>query len=360
MAQPTLREILQGVPQAARTLKALGRNTLKPIYDDYAQLWGEGSNLRNDAELLRNKISQHIPPNEAFRSPQAMGDWSLRAALNAPMGLSLKGLPKTEFSNAHEIAQKNAALPVEKGGLGLPPNNTAMDRARAMGMPFKKGLITNNEGRADVIVNYSKDNAGTAFIDTNGQARLILDPVHKRYKSELPYRAFRHIDDMLYPYEADTYIRTSSNLDDLNHLKNGTHRGSRNWSTGESEGGLSVSKSPEFYSDNMSLVSGKKIGDGSDSEPILDIDTVNYIDEFNFKKFNKDIYNKAKLLGLSKEDVKKLKISPKFSPDDNDLKAGIRSKLAAFDPMKKDSSNILASILGGTALASQYKKDNKK
>lgn len=40
---------------------------------------------------------------------------------------------KTPFEIAHEVAQRNAALPVEQGGLGLPPNNTAIDRARAMG-----------------------------------------------------------------------------------------------------------------------------------------------------------------------------------------------------------------------------------
>lgn len=31
MTQPTLREILQGVPQAASTLKALGKNTIKDM-----------------------------------------------------------------------------------------------------------------------------------------------------------------------------------------------------------------------------------------------------------------------------------------------------------------------------------------
>ena len=41
--------------------------------------------------------------------------------------------PLTEFEQAHATAQRNAALPVEKGGLGLPADNTAMDRARAMG-----------------------------------------------------------------------------------------------------------------------------------------------------------------------------------------------------------------------------------
>jgi hypothetical protein len=31
------------------------------------------------------------------------------------------------------LAQQRAALPIEQGGLGLPPTNTAMDRAKAMG-----------------------------------------------------------------------------------------------------------------------------------------------------------------------------------------------------------------------------------
>jgi len=85
----TLKEILQGVPQAARTVKSLVGNAARPIYDDYSQLWGKGTNLRNDAELLKGKIGKMIPSNEAFRSPEAMGEWSLSAALNAPMGLGV-------------------------------------------------------------------------------------------------------------------------------------------------------------------------------------------------------------------------------------------------------------------------------
>jgi hypothetical protein len=33
----------------------------------------------------------------------------------------------------HKLAQRNAAKPVSEGGLGLPPDNTALDRAKAMG-----------------------------------------------------------------------------------------------------------------------------------------------------------------------------------------------------------------------------------
>jgi len=41
--------------------------------------------------------------------------------------------PQAPREEALRIAQENAAKPVSEGGLGLPPDNTAMDRARAMG-----------------------------------------------------------------------------------------------------------------------------------------------------------------------------------------------------------------------------------
>lgn len=48
-----------------------------------------------------------------------------------------------EAIERHLIAQKNAALPIDQGGLGLPANNTAMDRAKAIGfrteMPLYHG-----------------------------------------------------------------------------------------------------------------------------------------------------------------------------------------------------------------------------
>ncbi len=66
------------------------------------------------------------------------------ANANAPSTLNTAGFrgqrgaigtqrPLTEFEQAHLTAQRNAALPVNQGGLGLPADNTAMDRARAMG-----------------------------------------------------------------------------------------------------------------------------------------------------------------------------------------------------------------------------------
>jgi len=66
------------------------------------------------------------------------------ANANAPRTLNAAGFrgqrgaigtqrPLTEFEQAHLLAQQRAALPVNQRGLGLPADNTAMDRARAMG-----------------------------------------------------------------------------------------------------------------------------------------------------------------------------------------------------------------------------------
>lgn len=51
----------------------------------------------------------------------------LMADAYSPVGMIA---PRAE---ALRIAQKNAAKPIKEGGLGLPPDNTPMDRAKAMG-----------------------------------------------------------------------------------------------------------------------------------------------------------------------------------------------------------------------------------
>jgi hypothetical protein len=50
--------------------------------------------------------------------------------------------PLTEFEQAHLIAQQRAALPVNQRGLDLPADNTAMDRAIAMGWDVDNPVYT--------------------------------------------------------------------------------------------------------------------------------------------------------------------------------------------------------------------------
>lgn len=71
-----------------------------------------------DAALTMGQGGVQIGDREAFERQMAQAS-------------NLGGVMKV--SDAMLIAQKNAALPKSQGGLGLPLNNTPMDRARAMG-----------------------------------------------------------------------------------------------------------------------------------------------------------------------------------------------------------------------------------
>lgn len=84
---------------------------------------GDLLGLGADANRFVNEPESRTPLN-----------FGLAALGLLPLVPSAAGAVKkmTKFEKAHEIAQKNAALPVSQGGLGLPPNNTAMDRAAAM------------------------------------------------------------------------------------------------------------------------------------------------------------------------------------------------------------------------------------
>ena len=86
--------------------------------------------------------------------PWTKGEWK---------GLLDEPAPKlTEFEQRHLTAQKNAALPVEQGGLGLPEGNTAMDRARAM------GAIDAYHGSPNEIIgpNFNRQSAGVTPTNT--------------------------------------------------------------------------------------------------------------------------------------------------------------------------------------------------
>jgi hypothetical protein len=90
---------------------------------------------------------------------------ALEMTENMPVGLSIKDVsrPLTDFEKAHKLAQERAALPYSEGGLNLPANNTAMQRARAMGMetqPSKEMYHYAREGWENNQIDPSKSDLG--------------------------------------------------------------------------------------------------------------------------------------------------------------------------------------------------------
>lgn len=108
--------------------------------------------------------------------------------------------------------------------------------------------------------------APSFHVDEHGQAWLTAQE-----GAWLPDRLFRLVDAYLNPLPPNTFIRMHHKAaEDIAHLAAGRHHGSKNHATGESEGGLSVATSPEFPADHGYYVTGSVVGQGSDSEPLLD------------------------------------------------------------------------------------------
>ncbi len=81
------------------------------------------------------------------------------------------GEKATEFDVANKIAQKNAALPVEEGGLGLAKNNTSADRAKALGYDTPVFHGTNaTDINAFNVEGKGKTSGAGAFLTTNPTA----------------------------------------------------------------------------------------------------------------------------------------------------------------------------------------------
>ena len=169
--------------------------------------------------------------------------------------------------------------------------------------------------RVPVRVIFTKSEKGMRFSIENGQAILRVNSVFSNDKQYVRTQFGNRyaIDDFLWPFDEDVFVRTSDSASDYEHIKKGTHRGSKNHATNEEEGGLSVSRSPAHAAGKYAyLVKGKVIGQGSDGEPLLDLESVKAASKrMSFHealtKIREGMEEKAKSLGLSERELRAIR-----------------------------------------------------
>jgi hypothetical protein len=77
---------------------------------------------------------------------------------------------------ALELAQQRAALPVSKGGLGLPADNTAQQRAAAMKFQERGFHETSGKNIEDGLLNFDVKRAGAAVSDEQTPYAMFIKP----------------------------------------------------------------------------------------------------------------------------------------------------------------------------------------
>ena len=338
-------------------LKPLGMGSQKPVMgSDYlqslAQQYGlsqqpTGSNAENVARLAMSAINpatgaravgRVVEPTMQALAPKAgqMAEDYLRSiggiADIAPQG--------KKSMTAMQLAQKNAALPISEGGLGLPANNTAMDRAKALGYETPVYHGTNQDIEAFNVEGKGKTAGAGAFLTTN-------------------------------PITAETYVSASGGGNILplllrkDNFLTANARG-RNWAdiyTNElnaragknrytpQELGLDINSATS--TDELGMIANDLSLKGAEIKNVRDLGPNSHVmrsKEYLFNKYGivpDETFSNVtgEQWAESQRAMQKLYDSQKsdiYAVQDPSL---IRSKFAAFDPKRINEPNLLAGVI---------------
>jgi hypothetical protein len=300
---------------------------------------------------VRENIATNFPdPNlltpQGMKTPQ--GQQARNALADVLMGFAgtttpVRGL--TKFEQAHQVAQRNAALPVEQGGLGLPPNNTAMDRAKAMGFDdgWKHGSPNPTIKSFDPSISIKRgDDFGPATFATksgdnaSGYSLNWQEYASHPGKAAIEVKRQEILDRFLKAKQAGNEKSAASIRQELNTLRDGD----------------------EFYSDFLNY---KLPSDGSTVYPLMiQAEGMPLVSGGgkNFRSVHPTEIPRARSSGSSGVLISDVAdnsgrfsgtsdIAAVFNPDQ------IRSRFAAFDPMRRNEADLLGNadprLLGGIA-----------
>lgn len=259
--------------------------------------------------------------------------------------------PLTEFEQNHLTAQKNASLPVSQGGLGLPPNNTAMDRARALGFDVDNPVY---HGTGADIKEFDLSRSGSASgaeqygigVYTTTNPTLASGYANSTVKNANVLPLLTRITNPISDETAKKLTRAqikkilehSPNLDD------------NLWNYGD------------VGYDGKNKVLNDAVNSLYDYQGDKMLENLHPIAN-DFFKNNPVEFNNAAAKVLKKDGV--IVDFPKYNEKFNiPWNANqVRSRFAAFDPMKRDSANLLASmppLIGATTLGAYLYNEDKK
>jgi ribosomal protein S18 acetylase RimI-like enzyme len=239
---------------------------------------------------------------------------------------------------ALDLAQARAALPIEQGGLGLPANNTAADRAKAMG--FKTPAL-HGSGTPDINAfdpNLVGTKAGNAFDNymwfTSNPESASGYSLNTNQFASLP--EIKDLNSKINQIGKDiSSAYNEKNMDKVGDLRK--------------ELNSVMKQKSDIYKD---FEMGKYVSEGSTIYPVL-LKT----DQFmpyeaggqNWMKVNRPAIEESQSRGLQGVEIRNVKDNPNpsvgnliantYATENPDL---IRSRFAAFDPFRKDAATATA------------------
>ena len=235
----------------------------------------------------------------------------------------------TEFEKAHDIARKNAALPVEQGGLGLPDNNTSTDRAKAMGFDLNNLIY---HGTSDEITSIDPKRLGQSTGANSAQNAFWASDNPRVARTYAEYSATDAKVKKLIEQANKAEENNNFDLYDrlLEQAENLESEFSKNYGHGQNLIPL-VAKKNNMLKANMN---GRSFDDETVGKEVMDL----------LKASQK--YNRPGVEFQDIDDAIGVANLPSTHYGITDL-SSVRSPFAAFDPKKRNSNNLLAGTAAG-------------
>jgi hypothetical protein len=280
------------VPEKFRGQK-IGESLQKQVLQDFPDMQGQVSSKAAATTAYRLGRRPVDMPNATLKDVHKMIDEDSSVNMISPQ-MQERINPSASYPQREALdkAQRNAALPFEEGGLGLPKDNTPMDRARAMG--FDIDTIRYHGSDKDI---YAFDPAKFGKNDQGWYGRGIT---------------------------TDTDPEIASGYANYNEAENGqavypllTRGKYMDWPEGQ-----------QPFASAKDSIQGTK-----------DIQGLGY--QGTRMTNDRDLYGNTPQIGT--EQVT-------FNP------ANVRSRFAAFDPMRRNEADILAGVLPLGLLADEEQR----
>lgn len=303
---------------------------------DYGQLKEAYPNAIKFGSALKKGISDLVPTTQELQNPQMLSERAMNY-INPMAGTTkivnnLNADLLKKYLSTGKLSPKEMAQ-YEANGLAMEtPQLQRYNVANAIANPERQAYMSTSDvpvyhGRTHKDIRYGEKSDLTSLQSGIGKAEG-----ERLFSSDNPYLASSyagtiHEQPAIYPLVAKSNDIYSA----------GFPMPSDNEISAMSENEISKLLD-NIKSYNLNLDKNRIVNNG-----IMDADIANK----NTVKFNQIIDNPS------------YRPLQEFPTDVYASKSGLRSRFAAFDPLRKNSSSLLASLLGATALANEYDKNKK-
>jgi hypothetical protein len=259
--------------------------------------------------------------------------------------------PTAPRQEALDTAQRNAALPVEKGGLGLPKDNTPEMRAEAMGFDTPTYHGTNQDINIFNVEGKGKTSGAGAFLTSNPTAAETY--VSSSGGGNILPLLLRK-DDFL------TANARGRNWADISTNQLGAKAGKKRYTPED----LNLDINSATSTDELGIIANELGLKGAEIRNVKDLGPNSHV--MRAKEYLSERYGITPDETWSNVSGKQFDEAQKYMKQFYESQKGdiyaiqdpslIRSRFAAFDPMRKNEPDILAGVLPLGLLADEEQR----